>query len=71
MNKNLTNSILGAIIAISTTISLDANADTRFYVKGKEGTKADAIRALLMDPKAEVTKCDDQELTNKATLRKK
>jgi len=71
MNKNLTNSILGAIIAISTTISLDANADTRFYVKGKEGTKADAIRALVIDPKAEVTKCDDQELTKNATLRKK
>lgn len=45
--------------------------DAKFYIKGKEGTKADAIRALVIDPKTEAVKCVRVELTDKATLRNK
>lgn len=59
-------------VLVLLTIATIANADDpKFFIKGKEGTKADAIRALVLDPKAEVVKCNEQELTNKATLRNK
>lgn len=46
-------------------------ADKTFYVSGKEASKVEAIKALLSNPKAQVTQCNQVELTDKVTLRNK
>ena len=54
------------------TSAFALGADQYFIVNGKQtDDKVDVIKALIQDPKAQVFKCDAQELTKKATLRKK
>lgn len=60
------------LITVTIFTFVTASADTTYIVEGRETTnKVDAIRALINNPNAAVKKCDDQELTDKATLRKK
>lgn len=57
---------------LSTTVMADRLPDQYFIVNGKIAEdKSDAVRALLNDKHASVYKCDAQEITPKATLRKK
>ena len=62
------------VIAIIAVAILAASADAsepKYYVKGKEVSKVDALKTLLANPKTEVTKCQLQEVSDKATLRNK
>lgn len=62
----------GSILAILFILSLvgPVNAQT-YQANGKEISKVEALRMLITNPKAEVTKCQLQELSDKATIRNK
>lgn len=46
-----------------------AASKAAFYLHSKPITKIEAVKALLNDPKAPVTKCNDVELSDKLTLK--
>lgn len=62
--------ILTALV-LSSCVVAHADDNTYYDAKGKELTKVEAIRTLILDPKAKVTQCSEMELSKKATLRKK
>ena len=62
--------IRGSILAL-VLISSIAGAETTFVVNGKPSDKLGAMRALLSNPNAQVLKCNDVMLTEKATLKNK
>ena len=59
--------LLFAIIASP----LIANAQAVFILNGKEISKLEAVKTLLNQPKAKVIKCNEVELSDKATLKNK
>ena len=48
-----------------------AEAQESWFVGGKPVSKVEAVKAKILDARAEVVKCQPQELTDKATLRNK
>lgn len=62
--------LLSVIVGVVFMCSL-ANASEYFIVNGKQGTKVDAVRALIGEPGAEVVRCVPQVLTEKLTLKAK
>lgn len=52
-----------------TLVGAISQAETTYHVSGREVTKTEALKALLKDSQAQVTKCQDVELTDKATLK--
>lgn len=54
-------------------LSINAHAEDSFYIVNNKKTdsKVEALKTLINDPNAQVFKCDAQELTKKATLKKK
>lgn len=57
--------ILGALFLASLAHAED------YFVSGKPATKVEALRAAITDPKLQVTRCDNMEITKKGTLHKK
>lgn len=45
-----------------------AASKAAYYLHDKPVSKIEAVKALLNDPKAPVTKCNDVELSDKLTL---
>lgn len=66
MHSLLLSIVIGTVFMCSL-----ANASEYFLVNGKQGTKVDAVRALVQDSGAEVVRCVPQEMTEKLTLRAK
>lgn len=60
-------------LVIITMLFIASNclAETTFVIEGRQGTKVDALRALITNSNANVVKCQAQELSDKATLRNK
>lgn len=48
-----------------------SHAEQSFTINGREGTKLEALKALIANPEAKVVRCNDVELTEKATLKNK
>lgn len=61
------------LVLTITVLSIHAHAEDSFYIVNdkKTDSKVEALKTLINDPNAQVFKCDAQELTKKATLKKK
>lgn len=59
------------LITLITLISLNVNAQVYKDGNGKELTKTEALLTLAKNPNAIVVKCQQQELSDKATIRNK
>lgn len=59
------------LILTTLTIADVSRAQEHYLIEGKQGSKVEALRALINDSHANVTKCSQVELSEKATLRTK
>lgn len=53
------------IMALGSTAMADS---TQYFVNQKPVTKTEALISLVKDPSAKVVKCQEQELSKKATI---
>lgn len=68
--KKLSLLTMSSIILISAQVF--AESDTFYIVNGKKTeSKVDAVKSLIVDQSSQVYLCNAQELTKKATLKKK
>ena len=64
---------IGMVYTIIRSIAFgaDIKPTERYYHNGREITKVEALVTLLKNRDAEVTKCQQQEVSDKATIRNK
>lgn len=62
-----------SIVALMYGLSVNAaqTSPDVYKVNGKESTKVEALKALLANPSADVTRCQALMVTEKATLKKR
>ena len=63
--QQLTGSLILGAILLSAAL---AQAES-YYHNGKEVTKLSAIKQLINEPSAQIMRCNDVMLTDKATLK--
>lgn len=69
MLKQFTIESIGVALALGLAAQL-AKAET-YQIKGKDVPKIEAMRALIVDPRAKVLRCVDVEMTDRGTLKNK
>lgn len=59
------------VILLLTAMASNTMAQDSYTSRGKEVTKVQAMRALILDERAQVFKCTPQILTPKGTMKNK
>lgn len=63
--------LLPILLALATLIAAGQSRAETFTHQGQEIARIEALRLLLANPNAKVLRCNEVELTEKATLRNK